>query len=247
MHSRRNEAGFTLIEIAIVVVIIGLLLGGVLKGQELIRNARTHAIINQGNAVQGAVLGFQDRYRALPGDYSVADTNIVGVTTDHNGDGDSRVGILTGDEGGGSDDEIVFVWEHLSRAGFISGSFDGSNTNLNDTTWTCGEGACLTNPFNGHMMFLFDGAQVHPDATTWSTGPQNNQLTTGRLIPVEITAEMDRKIDDGDPANGSFRVGHRFLSGATGAATECANVATGSAATVVDTWTVTSLKSDCWR
>ena len=68
----RRQTGFTLIEIAIVLVIIGLLLGGVLKGQELITSARVRNLISQQDGVKAAYFGFLDRFRALPGDYSLA-------------------------------------------------------------------------------------------------------------------------------------------------------------------------------
>ncbi len=65
-----HSKGFTLIEIAIVLVLIGLLLGGVLKGQELITSARVRNLISQQDGIKAAFFGFQDRYRALPGDYA---------------------------------------------------------------------------------------------------------------------------------------------------------------------------------
>src|SRR2546427_7806961 len=69
-----NEAGFTLVEIAIVLVIIGLLLGGILKGQEMITQAKIKNAINDFNGVTVAVTSYQDRYRFLPGDDPNADT-----------------------------------------------------------------------------------------------------------------------------------------------------------------------------
>ncbi|MGH8650283.1 MAG: prepilin-type N-terminal cleavage/methylation domain-containing protein, partial [Burkholderiales bacterium] len=76
----RKQTGFTLIEIAIVLVIIGLLLGGVLKGQELITSARVRNLISQQDGVKAAYFGFLDRFRSLPGDYSLATTNIANTT-----------------------------------------------------------------------------------------------------------------------------------------------------------------------
>src|SRR5690242_21667536 len=78
---KRYTQGFTLIEIAIVLVIIGLLLGGVLKGQELITGARVRNLISQQDGVKAAYFGFLDRFRALPGDYASATTTITGVST----------------------------------------------------------------------------------------------------------------------------------------------------------------------
>ena len=78
--NRKYARGFTLIEIAIVLVIIGLLLGGILKGQELITSARVRNLISQQDGVKAAFFGFQDRFRALPGDYTAATTNIANVT-----------------------------------------------------------------------------------------------------------------------------------------------------------------------
>ena len=75
-----RPAGFTLVEMAIVLVIVGLLLGAVLQGQELIRSARVRNLIAEQDAVSTAILGFQDRFRALPGDYREATTNIAAAS-----------------------------------------------------------------------------------------------------------------------------------------------------------------------
>ncbi len=72
IRNRSRQAGFTLVEIAIVLVIIGLLLGGVLKGQELIENSKTKAIVNDMKAIQAAYNGYIDRYKAIPGDEAAA-------------------------------------------------------------------------------------------------------------------------------------------------------------------------------
>jgi prepilin-type N-terminal cleavage/methylation domain-containing protein len=68
MKQWKGQKGFTLVEIAIVLVIIGLLLGGVLKGQQLIANAKLKSLVNHANGLSAAVFAYQDRYKALPGD-----------------------------------------------------------------------------------------------------------------------------------------------------------------------------------
>src|SRR5260370_32331119 len=91
-YKRSAQAGFTLVEIAIVLVIIGLLLGGILKGQEMITQAKIKNIINDFNGVTVAVTSYQDRYRAIPGDDQNATTRWSTQATAH-GDGN---GIILG-------------------------------------------------------------------------------------------------------------------------------------------------------
>lgn len=246
---RRKSRGFTLIEIAIVVVIIGLLIGGILKGQEMIRNARAHNVADQGTAVKAAVLAFQDRFRALPGDYAKANDNIVGLNATQMGDGNSRVGGDP-DAANGTDEatnrtkEIALVWKHLSAAGFLSGTFDGNAAAVDSENWTCDSETCMTNAYNGFLMFLYDRAQYHyvdaTNTTAYKEGPKSNQLLTGGLIPIEIISELDRKVDDGDPGKGSFRIGHKFLDGSAGNTTSCAN-GTG----VISRWNIASQNTNC--
>ena len=73
LTSRRAQGGFTLVEIAIVLVIVGLLLAGVLKGQELIENSKIKNIAKDMDGITSAVLSYRDRYKALPGDVGVSE------------------------------------------------------------------------------------------------------------------------------------------------------------------------------
>ena len=245
VFNQKTEGGFTLIEIAIVVVIIGLLLGGILKGQEMIRNARAHNVANQGNAIKASILGFQDRFRALPGDYNRASDNMTGLdnleecvatATDlqpllgvGNGDGNSRIG---GEPDEAEDTqtgcqrihELAFAWRHLSAAGFLSGNFDGDSAGLDEPNFGCRGTTCLTNAFNGGLILSYsygqfsqpktdEGETETPTTEKAITDGKSTQLNTGRFIPVEIIAELDRKVDDGDPSKGSFRIADFFVTG----------------------------------
>jgi len=222
---RKQQQGFTLIEIAIVLVIIGLLLGGVLKGQELITSARVRNLISVQDGVKAAFFGFQDRFRAYAGDYTLATTNITGVSTaacnGGNGNGNGRI-VST------ENNENILVWEHLSKAGFING------------TYVCAAAAAdATNPKNPYGVFL----DLAYDSVYGLAAITKHNLKSGGQIPVEIIAEVDRKIDDGAPYTGSFQystyVGNGTALTAPGA-TACI-----SAAALTGVWQPTAGNTNC--
>jgi prepilin-type N-terminal cleavage/methylation domain-containing protein len=195
----RKQSGFTLIEIAIVLVIIGLLLGGVLKGQELITSARVRNLISQQDGIKAAYFGFLDRFRALPGDYSLASTNIANVAVGANGNGNGQILSVVG---GDAIDEYIAVWDHLSKAGFINGSY--SYAALPETP-----ASAPTSPYGRYLQVIYDNVYGA------GAGAVRHNIKTGNQIPSEILAEIDRKIDDGNPVSGVFQFS--TYSGGTGA------------------------------
>ncbi len=92
-HIKRNQKGFTLVEIAIVLVIIGLLLGGVLRGQEMIESARIKSVVGDMNGVSAAFNTYLDRFRAIPGDETVATMNARGWVGTQGGNANGALGI----------------------------------------------------------------------------------------------------------------------------------------------------------
>src|SRR3954466_9758314 len=94
-YGMNQQSGFTLVEIAIVLVIIGLLLGGILKGQEMITQAKIKNVVNDFNGITAAVNSYQDRYRALPGDDLNAATRWASAGTVAKGNGDGQFGVNT--------------------------------------------------------------------------------------------------------------------------------------------------------
>lgn len=192
---RNKQSGFTLIEIAIVLVIIGLLLGGVLKGQELITSARVRNLISQQDGIKAAYFGFQDRFRALPGDYSQATLNINQANANGNGDGQIQTGAAAPVPAlaGFQPNEDIAVWEHLSRAGFINGAYTFNAA--------YGVGSAAANPYSMFLILRADNGYLDPNVAV----PVRHNLKTGNQVPADILAEIDRKVDDGSPQTGTFR------------------------------------------
>lgn len=220
---KRRESGFTLIEIAIVLVIIGLLLGGVLKGQELITGARVRNLASQQDGVKAAYFGFLDRYRALPGDYKEAVANIPNMSnaaTCNSGNGNGNGNIQPG-TGTGFAYENLLAWEMLSKAGFINGSYTCAATASTATS--------PANPYSGLLDLRFDDFYG-------GTATSRHNLKTGSQVPSDILAELDRKVDDGNPEQGSFRgTGFFNATSAKAPATTCADTA----------WKTTTVDSNC--
>ena len=232
--NRSQNQGFTLIEIAIVLVIIGLLLGGVLKGQELITSARVRNLISQQDGIKAAFFGFQDRFRALPGDYTAATTNINGAGGNGNGNGQiETAGTVVN---ASKPQEDVLTWDHLSRAGFINGSYTFAAAPTDNPP---------SNPKNPYSIYL----QLVYDANWGAVGNAivKHNLKTGNQIPVDILAEVDRKIDDGLPYNGGFQFSAYFPVGSTAPAVGATSIAPNcvNTATVPPSWTTTSGATNC--
>ena len=195
-----KQSGFTLIEIAIVLVIIGLLLGGVLKGQELINTARVRALSNNVDGITSAWFSFSDRYRAFPGDYNQASVNLPNIVNDGDGNG------LVGDEGGvDSPEERALAWSHLQAAGYITGSYPDATTapTIAADSYSCSVDTCPDNGFGQGMVINLGALQQ----SAGTAAVDAHELVTGRAIPSDVLAELDRKIDDGTPSGGSMQLG----------------------------------------
>ena len=191
-----GQRGFTLVEMAIVLVIIGLLLGGILKGQELITSARVRNIADQNSGVQAAYYGFIDRYRQVPGDWPEINAAQAIPNVDNGGDASGRLDGDVWEEG-------LYLWEQLSKAGFIQGNYTGGSGSAPNAAET---DVAPRNAFNGFLMLFRTDDYEGDDAV------ERLNLTLGRGIPVNVLRELDLKIDDGLPETGVLR--HALSAGA---------------------------------
>ena len=175
----KKESGFTLIELAIVLVIIGLLLGGVLKGQELINSAKVKNMANDFKNIQIQIYSYQDKFRALPGDDKAATTN-VGATTDGNGNG-----VIEGSWNAASGESFDF-WQHLRKAGLATGSTVTTDANY-----------VPKNTEGGRI-----GVQSNPNNTI--TGLSGSYAICSEGILGKFAKQLDVSLDDGDTAAGNM-------------------------------------------
>ena len=120
---KRNQSGFTLIEIAIVLVIIGLLLGGVLKGQELINSAKVKNLAGDFKNIPVFIYGYQDKFKALPGDDAAVVAHVNGTLATAPASPAARGnGVIEGQwNSTTAGDESVLFWQHVRLAGLAPG------------------------------------------------------------------------------------------------------------------------------
>jgi prepilin-type N-terminal cleavage/methylation domain-containing protein len=206
LKMKKQQSGFTLVEIAIVLVIIGLLLGGVLKGQEMIINAKVKNAINDMNGVSAAFNAYSDRYRRVAGDDGPLATLTArggpwaSVTQFGNSNGALAITAAQTFTGAGENDNF---WQHLRAAGFLTG-------NPADATLA----ALPRNAFDGLTGVTAVGV----------TGMTGNVVCLSQ-VPGKGAANIDNQLDDGLPNSGSVRA----TVGAAGV-----NTAPGAAATAYD-------------
>ncbi len=214
---KQVQQGFTLVEIAIVLVIIGLLIGGVLRGQELINSARVNSITSQQQSIQTAYYAFIDRYKFLPGDLTAAQAVSISYSTvPASSSGDGSITLI---------DSAAF-FNNLTSASFLSCSpctsvgttgvigtiGSGTTAATYNTIAGLNSGNTMVNVYGSPLTFLYDitngtggstaGAIVFLSTSAEAPKPQ---VSTGGTLTSSMLAEIDRKVDDGNAASGQFR------------------------------------------
>lgn len=235
-----HRDGFSLVELSLVLVILGLLVGGVLTGQNLIRAAELRSVTTEFQKYQTAVMTFRDRYMALPGDMRNA-TDFWGAMTNCgaaspsgtgtqtcSGNGDGRINQPSAASQTG---EMFAVWRHLANAGLIEGSYSGIAGSLGTSHSIPGTNVPASKLSNAGWTTLWVGERISSD-TLWFEGSYGNPVWIGfpgggTTVNPAFTAEeawnIDSKMDDGLPESGKIRPRKDFAGTGT---THCSNTTT---------------------
>lgn len=198
--ARARQRGLALVEVALLGVIVAILVGGILQGQSLVAGARVRSLVSLGERARSAALAFEDRYRAMPGDYANATQTIPGVSS--NGNGNGRVEENATPSGPtGTPFESLLAWHHLSRSGFMGEFyvFDPNNPSI----------GLPLNIWGGYADFAYDDRYGNPASPRiW-----RHSIKTGNFVPASVLSEVDRKLDDGNGLTGGFQFSNKAWGG----------------------------------
>ena len=197
---KRNQSGFTLIEIAIVLVIIGLLLGGVLKGQELINSAKVKNLATDFRNIPVFIYGYQDKFKALPGDDPAVVAHVAGTlaTTPTGMQGN---GIINGNWNSYTKtDESYLFWQHVRLAGLTSG------TTIIPAAPAIGDGYKPVNAAGGEIGIQSGTAVIanSPILDSSGTAIRGTYIICSPNILGKFAKQLDIQLDDGNTQTGSM-------------------------------------------
>lgn len=227
----KRQKGFTLIELSIVLVIIGLIVGGVLVGQDLIKAAQLRSLMLDTQKYQTAIYTFKSKYGCLPGDcidatmfWGAADgsTGRTGgcrvanetdtTTATCNGDGNLIMPI------GDSYGEPFLFWQHLANASLIRGNYTGSSVTSGGCGGLCGaviETNIPKTSIDGVSFSVIAGSSLssgdaftHPRTKTgdnfFAIGRETSALTDASFLSTVDAHRVDTKFDDGNAVTGAI-------------------------------------------
>jgi prepilin-type N-terminal cleavage/methylation domain-containing protein len=212
MVKLQNKA-FSLVELAIVIMVIALLISGMTAGNHLVRQASIQTALKEIVTIQSAYNNFFETYSEIPGDFSVAydyfaeeDDVICGTASECNGDGDGKLEIQDK-----RNSEIFRAWQHLSISGLLKEEYSG--------VW--GEELFVGQSKIRNGQYSFKYADKIAAVNVLKLGSEisvNENSEEGVLEPMEAF-NMDKKVDDGKPNRGKVQAVDSYLGGDIGVET----------------------------
>lgn len=198
----RDRKGFTLVELAIVLVIIGILLGAVLKGQEMIKSAKYKRLYNTYRELIAATYTYYDKYQRYPGDDTTATTRWPTATTaDGNGNGFIDLGGTLWCASGGTGENCV-AFQHLRLGNLLTGSSNGATTSRMAPTHPFGASTALV-----RTSVIGGGTGGAAWNKAFSVCFQN--------LTYETAQWLDTNYDDGVATTGSIRGTANYMATGT--------------------------------
>lgn len=230
-RKQKLQKGFTLVELSIVLVIIGLIIASVLVGQDLIRSAELRATVTQYEGYNAALATFRSKYGGVPGD--VAGSTDFGFATD--GDGNGTLAASTALSG-----ENVGFWNHLGSSGasLISGSYGGASVTAANIA------SNLPAAKGGNYWGVYTASGINYFIVGVLGAASGVYLTTDTFTPLDAKS-IDDKIDDGRPGRGIVQAKDGHATDADTAPDAVGSDACVSAATAAGTYSTSITVATC--
>jgi len=225
MQTRQSERGFTLVELAIVMIIIGLLIGGILKGQELIGNARISSSVAQLKAFETGINTFRDKFAGYPGDIGTPANRVPNCTNTcgQAGNGNGQIGVSNADVTDTSNENSAALAQLVA-----SDMFSGVDPQIATGVGSAVNVNMVASNIAGTMHIVFSaGGAVTGAVAPLAAGHYvrwDEKLGAARaagdglVLNPSQSARIDRKMDDGNSDSGSV-----IAIGANAQATDCSN------------------------
>lgn len=240
---RRYCHGFTLVELSIVIIIIGLIVGGTFVGKDLLEASKLHAQVSELSKYSLATNTFIDTYNALPGDMLNADRfglPYIPTSLTNRGDGIINTSASSATPVNLLHAESYMFFSHLSSAGFIGESYMRQNSTYSYCDAAgylkqfpklkIGQGGIYAATYEGKIWY---GLMLNNCSLGTNQG-NVNQLSTGGVLTPLNASQLDQKIDDGIPATGKVRAVKSHLALIDDVANQCVVDSSSNAYNITD-------------
>lgn len=246
INMANKKAGFSLVELSVVVAIIALITAGIVAGSEVIESSKRTAVVAMLNKYRSAYDQFLERYYLPPGDLNDAQ-DIWGATVTANGDGDGLIDLDEDDDLGTVVRGDFLAWHHLGLSGYINGTYQGDTGSASTTI--VADDHVPAGPFSGSVFNIMNSSDVAA-ITFPNIATNTNALIYGNLngttnvlaaLSTEQSLSIDTKIDNINPSTG------QLMSNEIDAATDGSCVNNNSTATDYsdDTYEVSNNGANC--